>query len=427
MSRVTQETNLQSPAARARLPIRAEPFYRNVQQGLAVGYRRGKRGGSWLARIRHPDHATYGEIKLGRADDMGAADGGVTLTYDQAVKAARDAQALEDAKRVSGVIPGAGKLTVNDLLDDYVKGYISGDARRGERPGRDITNLNSILNCHIRPALGELRVDQITAERLKRFKLDIASAQKLTRNGSPAKPSDAVEDDAAERTRKRRARANRIMTPLRAALNYAVVKSRIASDVAWRVSLKAYAEVDAATIRYLTIDECLLLQAAAEPDFRDLIKAALLTGCRYGSLRFIRARDVDLKARTAIVKITKNGKPHIIRLTRDGCAFFEQVMKGKKPGDLLFKKNSSEPWKPSDQIRRMERACRAAGIEPAMGFHGLRDTFASHLVMAGVPLLTVSKLLGHADTRTTEKHYAHLAPDHLHSVLDQHLPGFIAA
>jgi integrase len=48
----------------------------------------------------------------------------------------------------------------------------------------------------------------------------------------------------------------------------------------------------------------------------------------------------------------------------------------------------------------------------ALHLHSLRHTFASHLVMAGENLFTVSKLLGHSELKTTEI-YAHIAPDHL--------------
>jgi integrase len=54
-------------------------------------------------------------------------------------------------------------------------------------------------------------------------------------------------------------------------------------------------------------------------------------------------------------------------------------------------------------------ACAAAKIEPEVRFHELRHTYASHLAQAGVDLLTISKLLGHADTRITSRHYAHLS------------------
>ena len=42
-------------------------------------------------------------------------------------------------------------------------------------------------------------------------------------------------------------------------------------------------------------------------------------------------------------------------------------------------------------------------------FHDLRHIFASHLVMAGVPLLTVAKLLGHKSIEMTQR-YSHLSP-----------------
>ncbi|UCF39304.1 MAG: tyrosine-type recombinase/integrase, partial [Acidobacteriota bacterium] len=44
-------------------------------------------------------------------------------------------------------------------------------------------------------------------------------------------------------------------------------------------------------------------------------------------------------------------------------------------------------------------------------FHTLRHTYASHLVMAGVDLYTVSELFCHSSIEVT-KRYAHLSPDH---------------
>jgi integrase len=61
----------------------------------------------------------------------------------------------------------------------------------------------------------------------------------------------------------------------------------------------------------------------------------------------------------------------------------------------------------------MRRASEAAKIEPAIGFHGLRHTYASRLAMRGVPLNVIAAQLGHSDTRMTEKHYAHLAPSYI--------------
>ena len=43
--------------------------------------------------------------------------------------------------------------------------------------------------------------------------------------------------------------------------------------------------------------------------------------------------------------------------------------------------------------------------------HRLRHTFCAHMVMSGVPLRRIQVLAGHADYSTTEKYYAHLAPE----------------
>ena len=55
------------------------------------------------------------------------------------------------------------------------------------------------------------------------------------------------------------------------------------------------------------------------------------------------------------------------------------------------------------------RACRKAGLRQ-IGWHVLRHTFASHLVMRGAAMKVVQELLGHATIEMTMR-YAHLSPD----------------
>ena len=66
--------------------------------------------------------------------------------------------------------------------------------------------------------------------------------------------------------------------------------------------------------------------------------------------------------------------------------------------------------------------CNAARISPAASFHVLRHTYASHLVMAGGAIAVAAANLGHSDTRMTEKHYAHLAPNYVADVIRATMP-----
>jgi integrase len=70
----------------------------------------------------------------------------------------------------------------------------------------------------------------------------------------------------------------------------------------------------------------------------------------------------------------------------------------------------------------MQAACEAAKIEPRATFHTLRHTYGSLLVNQGGSLHVISKALGHADTRMTQRVYAHLQEDVMRKELEKSLP-----
>jgi len=76
---------------------------------------------------------------------------------------------------------------------------------------------------------------------------------------------------------------------------------------------------------------------------------------------------------------------------------------------LLFPSETGTYIDPRNLLRAWERALKQIGV-PYKKFHALRHTFATNLLKKGVPLLTVSRLLGHASIKTTEI-YAHVVPE----------------
>jgi len=75
----------------------------------------------------------------------------------------------------------------------------------------------------------------------------------------------------------------------------------------------------------------------------------------------------------------------------------------------------------------MREVCERAGIVPEIGFHVLRHTHASILAMQAVPMAVIARQLGHSDTRMTERHYAHLAPNYVADTIRANFPRLTEA
>lgn len=155
-------------------------------------------------------------------------------------------------------------------------------------------------------------------------------------------------------------------------------------------------------IRFLTIEEeTKLLKTIDSDDFKDLVVAYLHSGARKEELLPGRLTwdCIDFEKQT----ITITGKRDKIRTIPMTDTFSEIVSRRKK---LM---NAEFPFDFSYQniLKKLQIYYNRAGIKNA-DVHTLRRTFGSRLVQKGVPIFTVSKLLGHSSVVITEKHYVGL-------------------
>jgi integrase len=420
MARTIKDASLDSRTARIRLTPRGKPYYRQIEPGLHLGYRkpRGRKGkpatsGQWVTRIYDGDQR-YKVKRLGVADDFADADGHAILSFAQAQNKALE-RFKQGARDDAGV---TGPYTVADALTDYFE-YL-----RHEK--KNTNDAEKRANAHIIPVLGEVDCGQIRAKALRSWHSALADKPPRVRTKAGSKEHQHRTDfdpDDDEAKRKRRASANRVLTILKAALNHGFAEKRIVSDYEWR-RVKSFKGTDPEEIRFLSLAESKRLISAAEGEFRPVIQAALLSGARYGELCRLRVRDFNEDVGTLSIRKSKSSKARTIYLTPEGVRLFQTLAIGRTDNDLLLRHENGSAWGKSHQDRPIREACERANIVPHYKFHELRHTYGSLLAMAGVPMKVIADSMGHANTTMPEKHYAALAPSHVGETIRRNLPKF---
>jgi integrase len=417
MARTVRSSDLESRTARSRLKARGKPYYRVIEEGLHLGYRkaRGRRGkpagaGKWVAR-HYIGTQAYTVETMGAADDYSDADGVAILDYWQAQEKARERM----VRRAHSAAGKTGPLTVKDAIEQYIEWLennrkSSYDARRR-------------AEAFIYPKLGDVEADSLTTDMLRKWHAGLAKVAPRLRTKPGKAQKHRIFNGDAESVRQRRSSANRLLTILRAGLNRAWREGKVSSDTAWR-RVEPFENVDGARVRYLTVAEAKRLVNASDSEFRPLVQAALQTGARYGELAGLQVDDFNVDAGTLAIRQSKSGKPRHVVLTDEGAVLFKQLSAGRSGHEPMLRRRNGEPFGKSHQSRPMIEACDRAKIRPRISFHVLRHTWASLAVMNGVPLLVVAKNLGHADTRMVERHYGHLAPSYIADAIRAGAPRF---
>jgi integrase len=160
-------------------------------------------------------------------------------------------------------------------------------------------------------------------------------------------------------------------------------------------------------LRFLTIEECQTLIDCCAPHLKPIVIVALHTGMRRGEILGLKWKQVDLNHGFILLDTTKNGERKEIPIDDTLKEMFNE-MPHSIESLYVFTDRDGNPYKSIKHS--FSTALRKAGIYD-FRFHDCRHTFASHLVMAGVDLVSVKELLGHKSLKMTLR-YAHLAAGH---------------
>lgn len=375
---------------RKKLAPRDKPYFHELRRGLALGYRRGSEGGSWL--LREFRAGRYVQRRLGAADDDVQADGVSVLSWSDAQTAALGSDRPTVTK--------PGKLLVREAWEDYCQTRATPpDARE-----------HAVWAQFVEPQLGNKPVGELTTAELERW-----LASQVTEYGERR---DGGESDQRERRRRAQYTANRRFNLLRAILNSAYRKdpARVPSADAWR-RVRAFQRVDRPRTRTLTAAQARRLLEVLQPPLRELARAGLLSGIRLGELEALRASDIA--SNRIEVRHGKSGRARWVPLNREGATFFASLVRDKAPDAAVL-----ERMRRMDVSRQMRSACKAAEIDPPATFHDLRRSYGSLMLNDGAPIEVIQEVLGHADSRMTRRTYSHLLQQTVARAVQKHLPSF---
>jgi len=206
---------------------------------------------------------------------------------------------------------------------------------------------------------------------------------------------------------------NRAMAALSSALSFAVKELEWLDDNPM-TRVRKFAE-SRGRVRYLTDAELpVLLTACRASNNNDLLLAVMLalsTGARQAEVMTLRWKQIDLKARTALLIDTKNGERRTLPVVGEALELLTARAKVRKiDDDRVFPAGQRAKNKNAvaDLRAPWETALQSAKITD-FHWHDLRHTCASYMAMSGVSQIEMAKLLGHKTLAMTMR-YSHLSP-----------------
>jgi len=348
-----------------------------------VGGQRREEALGWASEGWSEQRAFLEMAKLKEAAKTG--EGPASLAEKRAaVEAKRQAEA-EEAARLE-----RENVTLEAIWPGYLE--VATATKKPESVRREL----DLWRLWISPALGRKALRKITALDLERMKKSMADAGRAPRSIQYA------------------------LAVVRQIFNYARKAGFFEGDHPIRQVSKT--KVVNQRVRFLTPEEAgRLLEALAgvSMDVHDQTLLSLYCGCRWGEVISLTWGQVDAGGCCIHLLDTKSGQrsvpmPSEVQVMlerRRGEAF------GVRADSMVFPTRSGVPVRQVSES--FNRTVNALGFNEGLTdrrqrvcFHTMRHSYASWLVMAGAPLYTVAKLMGHSTLSMTER-YAHLAPDHV--------------
>jgi integrase len=325
--------------------------------------------------------------------------------YGDTVEEANNKKFQALADQAKGILfSDPGRLTVGEYLQNWLT-----DSARYQVSEGTFERYERTCRNHLIPFFGRVKLRDLGAAHVRAFK-----ARKIEEGLNPNT-------------------VGVMQGVLSTALNQAVDDGLIPSNPASRV--KKAVKREQAPMRSLSQEEASrLLGAAVGTRDEALLTLALRTGMRQGELAALRWEDIDLtdkpsitvrrsadtrtKTRVSTTKTGKDRKIHIGPRTIEVLKAHRARQREERmaatswadPG-LVFPNTKGKIRRRDSVMRSLRRFLEEADLPVDVRFHDLRHTAGTLALRQGVPLHTVSRMLGHSDPAMTLRRYAHVLED----------------
>jgi site-specific recombinase XerD len=164
----------------------------------------------------------------------------------------------------------------------------------------------------------------------------------------------------------------------------------------------------------LSPDEVLRLLDAATPGRdRVLLQVAYGCGLRLNELLHLRVTDIDSGRMVIHVRQGKGAKDRLVPLSLRLLQELRAYWLLRRPRTWLFPGHKADGTMTSSNVqRRFARLVQRIGLTKHCSMHTLRHSYATHLLEAGVDVLTLKALMGHSSLQTTAR-YLHVSTQRL--------------
>lgn len=159
-----------------------------------------------------------------------------------------------------------------------------------------------------------------------------------------------------------------------------------------------------------------ILRSPGNLKHRTMLYLTYASGLRVSEVVRLRPEDLDCSRGIITVRQGKGKKDRHTLLSQAAWSLVQTYIRKERPGKWLFPGQYPGTHMHERSLQKVfTDALHRSGVNKKAGIHVLRHSFATHLLENGTDLRFIQKLLGHANSATTER-YTHVSTKNIRRI-----------